>query len=128
MDNSSIKNNIRNFRKLRNITQEDMALRMDISLTTYKALENGRTSIINKHIQQIAEIFETNIEELLLGYCPSQMTSPTLEDVRHEYGGQINLLQTRISDLEKLVHSHEETIRSKNEIIEMLRKSLGEEK
>ena len=37
-------------------------------------------------------------------------------------------LLTQIADLEKLVSSLEETISSKNEIITMLRKSLGEDK
>ena len=54
------------------------------------------------------------------------MNGPALEDIRKEYGGRIEVLEKRITDLERLVSSHEETIRTKNEIISMLRKKLGE--
>ena len=51
-----------------------------------------------------------------------------LEDVRNEYGNQIDILKKRVSDLEKLVSSLEETVATKNEIITMLRKTLDEAK
>lgn len=128
MDNTYIKNNIRNFRTACRLTQEEMALKMNISLTAYRDLEKGRTAMINSNLTKIAEILEVSIEELLLGYKPSETVSPILDDMKNEYGGRINVLETRIIDLENLVRSHEETIRSKNEIIEMLKKSLAEEK
>lgn len=128
MDNAYIKNNIRNFRNACRMTQEEMALRMNISLTAYRDLEKGRTAMLNSNLIKIAEILEVSIEELLLGYKPSETTTPLLDDMRNEYGGRISVLETRIIDLENLVRSHEETIRSKNEIIEMLKKSLAEEK
>lgn len=128
MDNDSIKNNIRNFRNASRLTQEDMALKMDISLTAYRDLEKGRTAIINSNLYKIAEILGASIEELLLGYKPSESTSPLLDDVKNEYGGHITNLEIRIADLEKLVRSHEETIKAKTEIIEMLKKSLVEDK
>ena len=126
MDNDSIKSNIRNFRNACRMTQEEMALKMNISLTAYRDLEKGRTAIISNNLQKVAEILEISMEELLLGYKPAETVSPILEDVRDEYGGRITVLETRVADLENLVRSHEETIRSKNEIIEMLKKSLAE--
>lgn len=128
MDNTYIKNNIRNFRNACRLTQEEMALKMNISLTAYRDLEKGRTAMINSNLTKIAEILEVSIEELLLGYKPSETVSPLLDDMRNEYGGRITVLETRIIDLENLVRSYEETIRSKNEIIEMLKKSLAEDK
>ena len=45
MDNSTIKDNIRKRRKERKLTQEEMADRLDISLTAYRDLEKDtRTS------------------------------------------------------------------------------------
>lgn len=124
MDNFTVKNNIRNFRKSRYMTQEEMAFNIGISLTAYRDLETGKTAIINQNIPKLANILDTSVEELLLGYSPSEMQGPELEDVRQEYGNRIDVLEKRIIYLEKLVSSHEETIRTKNEIITMLKKSL----
>jgi transcriptional regulator with XRE-family HTH domain len=128
MDNTSIKQNIRNIRKSRKLTQEEMAYRMGISLTAYRDLEKGETSIVNSNLIKVAELLDTSSEELVLGYRPVQMEGPGLEDVREEYLERMSVLEKRITDLEKLIGSLEETISTKNEIITMLKKSLGEEK
>jgi len=128
MDNLTIKDNIRRIRKARKATQEEMALRLDISLTAYRDLEKGSTSIINANVMKIADILEISTEELILGYRPVQAPGRLIEDVHAEYGSRISGMQRRISDLEKLVESLEETVKSKNEIILMLRKSLDADK
>ena len=123
MDNSSIKDNIRKVRKARNLTQEEMADRLDISLTAYRDLEKGNTNIVNSNVIRLAEILGTTTEELVLGYRPVQAPGKLLEDVCNEYGGKIDTMERRIADLEKLVRSLEETIATKNEIIALLKKS-----
>lgn len=128
MDNSTIKDNIRKRRKERKLTQEEMADRLDISLTAYRDLEKGHTNIVNANVIRIAELLETSTEELVLGYRPVQAPGKLLEDIRSEYGNRMSVMERRIADLEKLVASLEETIRSKNEIITMLRNSLGADK
>ena len=127
MDNASIKENIRRTRKDKGMTQEDMAAGLGISLTAYRDLERGGTNMMNANLIRIAELLETSLEELLLGYRPVQADGTRVEEVRAEYGGRISVMERRISDLEKLVSSLEETISSKNEIISMLKKKLGEE-
>lgn len=128
MDNISVKKNIQNIRKARGFTQEETSLRLGISLTAYRDIEKGKTAVIHPCLTRLADILDATVEELLIGYMPSEQNSNTLEDVRQEYGGRISALERRIRDLENLVSSHEETIQSKNEIIAMLKKSLGEEK
>mgnify|MGYP003297406607 FL=1 len=125
MDNISIKNNIRKTRKSRKITQEEMAHLLGISVTAYRDFEKGGTTIMNGNVTKVANLLETSTEELVLGYRPSQMEGTVVEDMRKQYNGHIQVLERRISDLEKLVTSHEETISSKNEIIKMLKKRLG---
>ena len=124
MDNSSIKDNIRKIRKGRKLTQEEMALHLGISLTTYRDIEKGRTSILNNNLHKIASLLDTPAEEIVLGYRPSQIEGANLKEVQEEYSGKIKTLEGRIKDLEKLVKSHEEIINSKNEIISMLKKRL----
>ena len=128
MDNTSIKNNIRKTRKARRLTQEEIATQLGISLTAYRDLEKGSTSILNTNLHKIASLLETPAEELVLGYRPSQIEAASLREVQQEYSAKIDTLERRISDLEKLVASNEDTISSKNEIISMLKKRLGEDK
>ena len=127
MDNSSIKDNIRKVRKARKLTQEELADRLDISLTAYRDLEKGNTNIVNNNVIRLAELLDTTAEELVLGYRPVQAPGNQLEDVRTEYGGKIDTMERRIADLEKLVRSLEETIATKNEIIALLKKSTPAE-
>jgi transcriptional regulator with XRE-family HTH domain len=131
MDNNSIKDNIRRIRKNRKLTQEDVAHRLGISLTAYRDLERGSTTIVNGNISRLAEEFETSPEELVLGYKPSQQASRVLEEVKGQYQSRVTLLEKQVEDLEKLVKTLEETIASKNVIIEnnkeiiiMLKKEL----
>ena len=128
MDNSSIKENIRNARKSRKLTQEDLADRLDISLTAYRDLEKGSTNIVNSNVIRLAEILDTTTEELVLGYRPVQAPGKVLEDIRNEYGGHISVLERRVAELEKMVAYLEETVRTKNEIISLLKKSLDADK
>ena len=128
MDNTSIKNNIRKIRKARKMTQEEVAIQLGISLTAYRDLEKGSTSILNTNLHKIASLLETPAEELVLGYRPSQIEAANLREVQQEYSAKIDTLERRILDLEKLVASNEETISSKNEIISMLKTRLGEDK
>ena len=127
MDNTTIKDNIRKIRKARKMTQEEMALQLGISITAYRDLEKGNTSILNSNVYRIADLLDTPTEEIVLGYRPAQTEGATLKEMQQEYSGKVEILERRIMDLEKLVASHEETIRSKNEIISMLKKRLGEE-
>ena len=127
MDNSSIKDNIRKVRKARKITQEELADRLDISLTAYRDLEKGSTNIVNANVIRLAELLGTSTEELFLGYRPVQAPGKLLEDVGSEYGGKIESMERRIADLEKLVMSLEDTIATKNEIIALLKKSVPSE-
>ncbi|MBQ2874224.1 MAG: helix-turn-helix transcriptional regulator [Bacteroidales bacterium] len=128
MDNSSIKENIRNARRSRKLTQEDLADRLDISLTAYRDLEKGSTNIVNSNVIRLAEILDTTTEELVLGYRPVQAPGKVLEDIRNEYGGHISVLERRVAELEKMVAYLEETVRTKNEIISLLKKSLDADK
>ena len=124
MDNASIKDNIRKIRKARKLTQEAIALQMGISLTAYRDLEKGDTVIVNGNLMKIAALLDTPPEEIVLGYRPSQSDGVNIQKMQEEYSSKIDTLLKRISDLEKLVNSQEETIRSKNEIISMLKKRL----
>ena len=124
MDNISIKDNIRKIRKERQLTQEDLAHRLGISVTAYRDLEKGDTNIVNGNVLRLAELLETSTEEIVLGYRPVQMQGKTLEEIQEEYNGRVSDLEREVEYLRKLVKSHEETIATKNQLINMLEKRL----
>lgn len=135
MDNNSIKDNIRRIRKTRHLTQEDVALRLGISLTAYRDLERGNTAIVNTNIGKLAEHLDTTTEELVLGYKPYPQATKSLEDMKGQYQSRVGVLEKQVEDLERLVRTLEETISAKNEIIEnnkeiiaMLKKEVGKAK
>ena len=122
MDNVSIKENIRKIRQKLRLTQEDMAHRLNISITAYRDLEKGRTSILNSYVGLLADVFETSTEELVLGYRPSQIAGRDIREVQEEYQSKVSNLERRIEDLEKVITLLEENIQSKDQIISMLKK------
>ena len=122
MDNVSIKENIRKIRQKLRLTQEDMAHRLNISITAYRDLEKGRTSILNSYVGLLADVFETSTEELVLGYRPSQIAGRDIREVQEEYQSKVINLERRIQDLEKVIRLLEENIQSKDQIISMLKK------
>lgn len=122
MDNISIKNNIRKIRKARKLTQEEMAHLLGISVTAYRDLEKGSTSVMNSNIGKIAQICDTSAEEVILGYRPIQVKSSTDEKIIESLIATIKTLETRIEDMEKTIKAQEETIRTKDEVITMLKR------
>ena len=128
MDNDSIKNNIFNVRKSRKLTQNEIAQSLNISVNAYRAIEKGKTAIVNPHVVRMADLLELSTEELVLGYYPVQETDISIDDIKAEYGNKVNSLEEQLDRMEKLVESLEETIATKNEIINMLKKSLAEQK
>ena len=128
MDNISIKDNILSFRKSRKMTQDDVANMLGISVTAYRELERGGTSIMNPNIIRMAELMNVSAEKLVLGYQPEQAEGYSLEEIEGEYSSRLTVLERHIDDLEKLVTSLQDTISSKNEIISMLKKMLAEQK
>ena len=128
MDNASIKNNIFNVRKSRKLTQNEIAQSLNISVNAYRAIEKGKTAIVNPHVVRMADLLELSTEELVLGYYPVQETDISIDDIKAEYGNKVNSLEEQLDRMEKLVESLEETIATKNEIINMLKKLLAEQK
>ena len=128
MDNASIKNNIFNVRKSRKLTQNEIAQSLNISVNAYRAIEKGKTAIVNPHVVKMADLLDLSTEELVLGYYPVQETDISIDDIKAEYGNKVNSLEEQLDKMEKLVESLEETIATKNEIINMLKKSLAEQK
>ncbi len=138
MDNATVKDNIAKLRRASGITQTAMAEGIGVSRTAYRNIEQGKTRIISDNIGKIAELLETSTEELLIGYMPSEENSRKLLDVQtkymaekerliKEYEAEIGRLQNQIRAQQECIDAQKETIRTKDEIIVMMRKNIQPE-
>lgn len=56
---------IKLMREMKHWTQEDVAEKLNMSITGYAKIERGQTNVSVERLKQIATIFNLNIEELL---------------------------------------------------------------
>lgn len=59
-----IGNNIKNIRELKNLTQEFVAEKLDISQSAYSRLEKGEIKISKEKLVQIADVLEVKPEDI----------------------------------------------------------------
>lgn len=77
---SKMMNKIQYFRELRNLTQEQMADKLNIAVSTYGKIERGETNLVHKQLRKIADILEVELHQLL----PNQT-------INHFENNQINI-------------------------------------
>ena len=97
---SSIKEKISEIRCKKGISQEKIAQQLGISANSFRNLESGRTTIINKRMWEIANILEVTLEELMLE--EDFNTGMSLADAeRVKYQRKIESLETEITLLQQ---------------------------
>lgn len=96
-------NSIRKVRELRNVTQEYMAIELEISQVTYSRIEAGKTKIDIERLIKIAKLLEVDIMRLIhfegydfLKKCDHSCSNSNLREVMDP-----NILVSCISALEK---------------------------
>jgi transcriptional regulator with XRE-family HTH domain len=57
--------NIKKFRELKNITREDLADRLEMSLSGYSKLERGEVELTVSKLYRISEILEVSVSQIL---------------------------------------------------------------
>lgn len=135
MNTDSAKGNILKRRKEAGLSQEEMAEKMGISRTAYRNIESGKTRLISRHAENMASILGISTQELLFG---SRADSPedTLSDIKARYDTRIkdiesgyteeeSRLRAKIKLLEEYIATLKETVRTKDEVIGMLRKTAS---
>ena len=136
MDNSSVKKNISRIRKASGISQTEMAERLGISRTAYRNIETGDTKLINDNVDRIASLLDTTSEELVLGYTPSAKDSMKVNDIQKEnalkqkemaarFETEIARQNEQINTLKEYIDALQETVRTKDEMISMLKRKVA---
>ena len=133
MDEKTVKQRIKAYRKQSKLSQKEIADQIGISRNAYIGIENGDTRIFNEKLQKIAELTDTTIEKLVLGYEPVENAEYKLGEAKMDFDQKYRRLQedyeARIREkddtialLKKLVDSLQESLKSKDSIIALLQK------
>ena len=120
------------------MSQSDMAEKIGLSRNAYRNIEKGDTKILSDTVGKIADALETTPEELILGYKPQIEDNRKLQEIQQQYSDrqskiiegyeyEINNLKKEICSLKDLIQSLQENLKTKNEIIGLLRK-IGSDK
>ncbi len=130
MDNSSVKNNIFKLRKERGLSQEEMAQKMNISITAYRKLERGKTAIISERLFQLSDILGVKETDLVFGYnLHSNRETSNSGELNEEELTALEYAELKVLRAQNIILSGEvETLRGwlrdKEEIIKLLRERL----
>lgn len=133
MDNKTVKANILKMRKSMNITQAEMAERMGISRIAYRNIEKGDTALISSSVEKIADLLDSSVEELVLGYVPVDAERHSLEEMKSDYSrrmmemerkhqDEIRGMKNYIDSLEEKVRLLGDLVQTKDEINALLKK------
>lgn len=138
IDDTSIKNTIFLRRRTLGISQDEMAARLGLDRNTYGNIETGKTRMINRHLQGIAEQLGASLEELLLGFQPiDPKTLPTMHEGDVAYDSRIQALVTgyekqleadalRIEQQRRRIVELEASLRDKTDLIAFQKEKLAE--
>lgn len=123
MDDATIKNSMRSIRENLGISQEEMALRVGISTTAYRALESGGTRIMNGHMEDIAKAAGVSLSRLVNGYEPINSAEAGLDDLRIGYENQMDAMRKNHAKEMQVLRKENEQLREKLDLTEKLLKT-----
>lgn len=127
---AEVHENTRTMRKVRNLSQEQMAKNLEMSVSAYGKIERGETLIIHHKLEKIAEILEVDIMDLVKGHYynyvsdfkENQNAVGVIQN-QNNYHSDSELLH-KIELLENKIKHQQETIKSKDREIKLLEKLL----
>lgn len=120
-----LKEKIRMFRELHHLSQEEMANRMNMSLSGYAKLERGETKLHYDKLVQIAQIFNIDVVDLIdsnksVIFCMNENS-----DYIYTHYNNTNEALALENEKLKLVISHkEELLAQKQKEIESLQRII----
>ena len=106
MNLQTIGNTIRDLRKLKGISQADIAGNLDISIAAVSKIERGLTNISIQRLDQIATILNTSVFTLL-GVEKTDISKIAVSQ--------------EVESLQKELEMTKELLKAKDEIIELLK-------
>ncbi|PHS68092.1 MAG: transcriptional regulator [Flavobacterium sp.] len=114
--NDIVGNKIKELRKSKRLSQEEVADFLNVSQSTYARIEKGESNSWVNNIAPICELFDIKPDELL--------KQDTIVISQNQQGGNSNNAYVINQLSEKLISQFEETIKEKDAIILMLKTQL----
>lgn len=109
--------NIKTIRELRNFTQDYMASQLNMSVSNYSNIENGKTDLTVTRLEQIAGILHIDCKQILNlnpaqilnvgNHSRSRNTYIINNDIRHELVKQLQIKDEQINRLLAIVEKLE---------------------
>jgi len=125
MDNNSVKENLRRFRKEAGMTQSEMADELGMSRMGYINLEKeGRTALLNEDLERIARLLGKSMEELVFGSKLLDEEGPGYGDMDgrlEEMKEKLDLYSSIIDKQNLILREQREMLAHKEELISKLR-------
>lgn len=118
---------IRNLREMNHWTQEDMAEKLSLSVAGYAKIENGKTHLTLKRLEQFAEIFNVEILDLIQNennvfyQLNPDSNARNQAQVFYNIGSQSN---TEERDLVNEIEKLKLVVEHKNELINQLQQQI----
>ncbi|MDY9918101.1 MAG: helix-turn-helix domain-containing protein [Proteiniphilum sp.] len=115
----AIHNKIKRLREQSNLTQQEMADKLNMHLKTWQKVENGVTKLDIERLQLIADVLETTIEDLInvddsvyinaikdneVGFNNSSVT------INHKSEEEKNLYERLIAEKDKIIADKDKEI------------------
>ena len=133
-----LRDNLYRIRKEKKLSQKQMADKLGISRVAYVNIEKGKTHLVNENVEKFAELNGVTPSELVLGYKMDDEDAHTLRQAQDDYGRRrqelvtsyeerIAALNREIDDLKQQVADLRDSIDTKNDIINLLRKQNSPE-
>lgn len=110
---SKIGQRLKDLRKSKGMTQEQVADYLSISQSSYARIENGESQSWVNYLDKICELFKIEIEDLL---------KKDKVIINNNQQGGVGYAETINNLSEKLVEQYEERIKELKEIISQLKK------
>ena len=122
-----INDKIRILREINNLTQDEMAEKMQMSTSGYSKIERGKSKISMERLEQIANIFNIDVMELLTKGNGSSFYLLSESTSQSNYYGNSDSLNNEINKLKLIIQHKEELLRQKeveNSLLKTLVKAL----
>lgn len=132
MKDDHIINKIKEARKRSKYTQDQMALRLNISSNSYKKIESGKTTLIRHRLWQIIEILNIDVLDLFIDNEGEQTVyslKRELNEQQERYEENINKIKANydytIEELKAEINILKDTLKHKETIIGILKDQKG---
>lgn len=128
MNNDNVKSNIFRLRRQSGMSQEEVAEKMGISITSYRKLERGSTILVSTRIQQLSSIFNITEQEILFGKEAENIQDLKNQKLEEEWARkeseEINDLKLKLLQLQGEISTLRGWLSDKEEIIQMQKEAL----